>query len=55
MVPVQARASGNQVEYFAEEEVYWAPASNIPALYEQLAQHKYREIGRHQIRYKNAN
>ena len=50
---MQATPNGNSSpEYFAEEDIYWAPASTIPALYEQLAHHKYREIPRNQIRYR---
>ena len=45
----QVTSDGNQ-GYFSEENIYWAPASNITDLYEQLAHHKYREIPRHQIK-----
>jgi len=46
---MQATGNGN-AGYFAEEDIYWAPASTMPALYAQLAQYKYREIPRDQVR-----
>ncbi len=41
----------DQTTYFAEQEVYWAPASSYEGLYEQLSRYRYREIPRPQLRY----
>jgi len=48
---VQATGNGS-AGYFAEEDIYWTPASTMPVLYAQLAQHKYREIPQDQVRYR---
>ena len=40
----------NPSAFFDEEDVYWSPASSCNELYAQLAERKYREILRHQIR-----
>ncbi len=36
--------------FFTEEPIYWDPENNTKDIYEQLAQKKYREIPRHEIR-----
>ena len=43
------QAAYNQLNFFEDEQVYWAPASTIADLYTQLASKKYREISREQI------
>ena len=40
-------------EFFQECNIYWVPSSDPAALYAQLAQYKFREILRHQIKYDN--
>ena len=35
--------------FFEESDTYWRPAGDSTALYDQLAQRKYREIMRNQI------
>jgi ephrin-B len=35
-----------QQEFFEETDIYWAPASTVTGIYEQLSHHKYREISR---------
>ena len=41
----------NRLQFFMEDQVYWAPASTTSGLYAQLASKKYREIHRSQLRY----
>ena len=40
----------SHLKFFEEDKVYWVPASNASDLYSQLANKKYREITRSQIR-----
>ncbi len=40
----------NKLEFFVEDDIYWAPASTTAHLYSQLASKKYREIPRNQLR-----
>jgi hypothetical protein len=40
----------NKLEFFVEDEIYWAPASTAEHLYSQLASKKYREIPINQLR-----
>ena len=40
----------NKLEFFVEDDIYWAPASTTAHLYSQLASKKYREIPRDQLR-----
>ena len=40
----------NRLQFFVEDQTYWAPANTTSKLYEQLATKKYREIPRYQIR-----
>ena len=40
----------NRLNFYVEEQVYWAPASMTSDLYAQLALKKYREISRNQIK-----
>ena len=40
----------NKLEFFVEDDIYWAPASTTSHLYSQLASKKYREIPRDQLR-----
>ncbi len=39
-----------KASFFTEEPIYWDPENNTKGIYEQLAQKKYREIPRHEIR-----
>ena len=39
----------NKLDFFVEDQIYWAPASTTSDLYSQLASKKYREIPRNQI------
>ncbi len=41
----------NRLQFFVQDQVYWAPATTASGLYTQLASKKYREINRNQIRY----
>ena len=43
------QADYSQLNFFEDEQVYWAPASTIADLYTQLSSKKYREISREQI------
>ena len=36
--------------FFTESEIYWAPGSDCGSIYEQLAQKRYREIIREQLK-----
>ena len=46
-----AQAQGyDKLKFFQEMDIYWAPATTTSGLYTQLAEYKYREIPRHQIR-----
>ena len=49
---LESPESPNEAErmFFEESEVYWRPARDSTGLYDQLAQRKYREIVRHQIK-----
>jgi hypothetical protein len=40
----------NKLEFFVEDDIYWAPASTASHLYSQLASKKYREIPINQLR-----
>ena len=40
----------DHLNYFRESETYWAPAATTEDLYTQLAENKYREIFRHELR-----
>ena len=40
----------NKLEFFVEDDIYWAPASTTANLYSQLASKKYREIPINQLR-----
>ena len=40
----------NKLEFFVEDDIYWAPASTTAHLYSQLASKKYREIPINQLR-----
>ena len=40
----------NKLEFFVEDDIYWAPASTAAHLYSQLASKKYREIPINQLR-----
>ena len=37
--------------FFVESEIYWNPGSDCSSIYEQLAEKRYREIPRQQIKY----
>ncbi len=39
----------NTLNFFVEDQIYWAPADTATDLYQQLASKKYREIPRTEI------
>ena len=43
----------NKLQFFVEDQIYWAPADTASDLYQQLASKKYREIPRDQIKWVN--
>ena len=49
-LPYNFQVNGNQGHFFEEEVVYWTPGSDCVTIYEQLAQKRFREIARDQVK-----
>ena len=50
---IHVQHPAKEQEFFQECNIYWVPSSDPTELYAQLAQYKFREILRHQIKYAN--